>query len=138
MDRDDAVKIVDNAEAVLEWFGFWPTFHDAEVLTVALRRDLPSTIEILTALPRVRERAGELIAGRATVVVVTFTFGRVVDVRMEDFSTQNVIASLLIALRGDTIRVEIYPSFGIGGYIETDRLSVGVRSVDPGSRDGSP
>lgn len=34
------------SELVVEWFGSWPAFHDAEILALLLRRDAESRLEV--------------------------------------------------------------------------------------------
>ena len=42
---DDA-KILPGAENLIEWFGRWPSFHDAEILSIELNRLGASRIRI--------------------------------------------------------------------------------------------
>ena len=37
---------IEGAQALLNWFGYWPTFHDAEVLSIVLKRSGKSQVKV--------------------------------------------------------------------------------------------
>ena len=43
---------ISGADAVVAWFGEWPTFHDAEVLTVHIDRELKRSFVRVRAFTR--------------------------------------------------------------------------------------
>ena len=46
---------IPGADQVVKWFGYWPTFHDAEILSITLNRSGESRIVI-----HAFERASEI------------------------------------------------------------------------------
>jgi hypothetical protein len=88
------------AAMLLEHFGYWPSFHDAEVLHVSLDRhkDAPPT---LTLRVHAFDSTGELDARGYGVLqkhcVATMRFTDVADVELAGFNVQNVLGGLTIA-----------------------------------------
>jgi hypothetical protein len=48
MDFPTELKAVEGAESLYKWFGYWPNFHDAEVMSLHLNRGAPSSLVIHT------------------------------------------------------------------------------------------
>jgi hypothetical protein len=87
-------------ERVVNHFGYWPTFHDAEVLSLTLDRDaqVGKTGPTLTIAVHAFEISKEVTAAgylkTAKHCVVTFAFYDVYLEKLEDFSNQNAIMGL--------------------------------------------
>jgi hypothetical protein len=122
------------AGRVVEWFGQWPTFHDAEVLEVHLSRGGESWIRIRTWLmsERVDSRGYYFREKEATV---TFRLARILDLELADFSSQNVIGSLEVVQTPASIRLALWPIYGLGGYLEAERVAVEVEPLEAGGED---
>lgn len=104
------------ADAVIRWFGGWPSFHDAEVISLSMVRRGES---ILRVYPYYREKP-------ATVL---FIFDEITDVELADFSGQNVIFSLSMEevidqTKEKAIRVTLGPCYGLAGRIDAKRVRV--------------
>ena len=90
-------------DRVVQHFGYWPTFHDAEVLSLTLDRDaqVGDTGPTLTLLVHGFEITSEVTqAGFLRTVkhcVVSFAFYDVWLERLEDFNHQNAIMGMNIA-----------------------------------------
>ena len=89
-------------ERVFNHFGEWPTFHDAEVLSLTLDRDAQAgkTGPTLSILLHGFEMSGEITpAGHYKTIkhcVVTFAFYDVHLEKLEDFNHQNAIMELTL------------------------------------------
>jgi hypothetical protein len=114
------------AEAVKQWFGSWPNFHDAEVISLSLARKGQS---VLRAYPYYPHKPA----------TVDFIFENVTDIELQDFSGQNVIMYLRIETatdrNGDKVyRLVLGPCYGLAGRIDAKSLRV---ELSPGkSPDG--
>jgi hypothetical protein len=110
-----------NSERIEDTLGTWPSFHDAEILTISLDRDGPSISLKLLLCPA----AGRVDAGGSEGQVcwtTTLRFFDVDDVRLEAFNYQNVVWSLTLSAveeerfatgkRESRIRVAIASVFG--------------------------
>src|SRR5262249_8951219 len=101
-------KVIDSipgAANLVEWFGEWPSFHDAEILKVILDRSARSSIQIHTW-----RMTSEVDQKRRYVtdhhMVVTFWFERITDLDLGDFNSQNVISGLDVERTTSGIRVK--------------------------------
>jgi len=90
---------IPGAEDVVRWFGYWPDFHDAEVLSITLNRSTGPTVEIHTfeRTPEVDARGFYVLAKHA---IVTFVLGGfplsqegMATTRIDYFNHQNVLSS---------------------------------------------
>jgi hypothetical protein len=98
---------IENAEAVTRIFGRWPSFHDAEVVTLALDRR-GERAPILTAQIHVWQTSGESDADgyyvRVDSTLVTLRFEEAVVQSLHGFNAQNVLSELrLERVRGGDI-----------------------------------
>jgi hypothetical protein len=114
------------AEAVRQWFGNWPNFHDAEVISLSLVRKGESILRVYPYYPH-------------KPATVDFIFENVTDIELQDFSGQNVINDLGIETatdqNGDKVyRLVLGPCYGLAGRIDAKSLRV---KLSPGqSPDG--
>lgn len=114
------------AEKVIEWFGRWPSFHDAEIVSLQLSRSASSLLRVYPYFPE-------------KPATVHFILENVTDIDLTGFSSQNVIFGLSLEAsaseRGDAVyRLVLSPCFGIGGRMEAK--SVRVELVPGKSPDG--
>jgi hypothetical protein len=126
MNESGVEEELTGAEAVRQWFGSWPNFHDAEVISLSLARKGPSVLRVYPYYPH-------------KPAVVNFIFETVTDIELQDFSGQNVIMSLGIETatdqNGDKVyRLVLGPCYGLAGRIDAKSLRV---ELSPGkSPDG--
>ena|SRR5712675_522583 len=123
------------ADAVVSWFGYWPSFHDAEVLHVHLNRHGISRLSLHTwqMTNRTHEAEGKHDFVTEKHVVVTFELTAISDLELFDFSVQNVLAGLELVRNGDSFRLRLDPSYGIGGRIDAGQVTI---SITPGRPSG--
>ena len=106
--------------------GFWPSFHDAEVIHFRLSRGTTPEAKKSDAELDVQVREYETRHEGTTQyelvliknVIIRFTFAGVEGVQVDDFNFQNVINSLTIDNEatevGERIRVEVESIYGFG------------------------
>jgi hypothetical protein len=115
MDKS-VVSELAGAETVTQWFGGWPSFHDAEVISVFLARRGSSVLRVYPYNPQ-------------KPATVEFVLEDVTDIELHDFSCQNVIFSLdvetAIDQNGDKVyRLTLAPCYGVAGRIDAKSLRV--------------
>jgi len=126
MNESGVEEKLTGAEAVRQWFGSWPNFHDAEVISLSLARKGPSVLRVYPYYPH-------------KPATVEFIFENVTDIELQDFSGQNVIMYLRIETatdqNGDKVyRLALGPCYGLAGKIDAKSLRV---ELSPGkSPDG--
>lgn len=103
-------------QAVTQWFGDWPSFHDAEVISLFLARKGESILRVYPYYPN-------------KTATVEFVFRDVTDVELADFSCQNVISGLKVETVSDqngeaAYRLTLWPCYGLAGRIDAKSLRV--------------
>lgn len=113
-------------EELVSALGYWPSFHDAEVLSFTLARgaepDEKRSVAQMVVQVRQYEARHEGTAKYEMAlvqnVVITFFFEGVEAVEVEDFNFQNVIDSLRVLpaaeLPSAMLRVEVESIYGFG------------------------
>ena len=134
-------RIVDH-KLITDWFGGWPSFHDAEVLSMYLdRKPLenapgPSLVVRLHAFEMTTEVDDRGYYALRKHAIITLEFGGVEAIALDDFNGQNVVWQLDLE---ETMNQEGLPglgvflssSFGVGC---TFRCTLArVKSVEPGN-----
>src|SRR5687768_3871238 len=91
------IPAVENADALLEIFGAWPSFHDAEVIALRLDRTgdagpvLDVQIHVFAMSDRVDEQGYYVLTNHT---LVTFRFTDVNCVELSGFNGQNSLWDL--------------------------------------------
>ena len=131
MAQQDPTILIPGAEQVIAWFGQWPSFHDAEVLTLSINREQESSslLRIRTWIRTNRVDEKGLFA-REHEACVLFEFSGIKSLRIEgeDADAQNVISGLAIDRTDVGTRLVMSPSYGLWGEIVATRFRV---SLDP-------
>lgn len=128
---------------VVETLGYWPTFHDAEVISFTAERALPIKCGHSTFRMAVHVRnyttVGEGTAQYAQVlsasVLIRFLFTGACDFEFSEFNHQNVINAIVITPVTTTepanLRVEVESVWGFGGVLRCSRVEVEAVEVLP-------
>jgi hypothetical protein len=132
---------IDNAERLITIFGRWPSFHDAEVVRVALDRsgDQGPTLEAVIHVceyTAALDATGHYVTAKHTEV--TFRFTDVELHSLQGFNEQNVLASLTITdidaaeHEGRQLRIEMPTLYGLDAKFDCRGAAViSVRAWAP-------
>lgn len=122
-DQVDAIHDLPGAQALIEWFGRWPSFHDAEILSVSLDRTGTSCIRLHTW-----DLTGEVDAKGYYLlrnhVVVSFLLDDVADLELVGFSHQNVISGLTVERAQEGFKLLLGPCYGLAGTLTARAIRV--------------
>jgi hypothetical protein len=131
---NDTIHIAE-AQRVVAALGFWPSFHDAEIVKFSVERAVP--VEAGSAVARmvvhVRQYAtiGEGTSQYQRILVksvlIHFAFIDVNDLELSNFNHQNVIGAIEVAqLEGaeSLLAVEIESVWGLGASILCSTVAV--------------
>jgi|SRR5664279_2031296 len=112
-----------------DWFGYWPDFHDDEVIHLHLNRVGTSSM-LVEASKWTNEVAepGYYKLGKRTLV--EFLLEGITELDLEDFNHQNVIMSLHIERTESGYRFDMDTSHGLLGTIEVERCSIRLDPVE--------
>jgi len=111
---------VAHAERLLEAFGYWHSFHDAELRRAVLDRGGAGERPSITLLVNVYDSSGAVDErGYYDVrvnVMVTLRFTDVDDLELSDLGIQNVVNELRLERQAaGRIAVELAPCYGLNG-----------------------
>jgi hypothetical protein len=113
-------------KSVIDWFGFAPTFHDAEIISVELRRE-PELSMLKLAFWRTSEEVTETGTYKqdrhATVV---FEIGGIEELRLDGWSRQNVIDELTVEQTRTGFRLVFPQIYGVDGAISARHIVVRI------------
>jgi hypothetical protein len=131
------------ADRLTNWFGGWPSFHDAEVVRLMLDRNGASgpTAELIVhtwlMTDKVDDR-GSYVLEKHTLV--RFLFELMTSIELAEFNHQNVLFGLEFAtetVEGErAFRVTFDPSYGLGGSLVCGRVV--VADLTPCDQHGQP
>jgi hypothetical protein len=124
-------KDIAGAERLVERFGDWPSFHDAEVIRVVFDRrgENRPTAELLVhvwLMTNSVDERGYYVLEKHTLV--RFVFERIVEIQLSEFNRQNVLFDLEISPEtvdgAPAYRVTLTTSYGLEGWVVCGRIVV--------------
>ena len=118
----DLLDTLPGAQQLAEQFGRTLDFHDAEVISLVLRRTGASTLTIQPFPPDDPR-------------LVEFSLAEVTDLELFDFSCQNVINSLSVervtnSASKSVFRMHMSPCYGLSGWIEAEQISISFSGAE--------
>jgi hypothetical protein len=122
---------IEGGSAIVAHFGAWPSFHDAEVVSVHLQRSSACSLSIhaFNTTSTVDE-AGHYITQDHGIV--TFGFEQIRELQLNSFNEQNVIFGLEISRESDgAIRLDIEGCYGLEGSVIANVVRVSVKPGTP-------
>lgn len=124
---------IPNADKVVEKLGYWPGFHDAEIISFSASRGAPGQASTTSARLCVNVcQYKEVGCGtadyeviRCKSILIEFLFTSLHRLSVEDFNHQNVINSIEFRqLEDQLVEVEIESIFGVGALIHCSHVEV--------------
>jgi len=129
-DQVDAIHDLPGAQALIEWFGRRPSFHDAEILSVSLDRARTSCIRLHTwDLTSEVDAKGYYVLKNH--VVVWFLLEGVSDLELAGFSHQNVISGLTVKRSQEGFELLLGQCYRLAGTLTAGSIRVEFASGKP-------
>jgi len=123
---EEFLEKVPGARALCEWFGDWPSFHDAEVIGLSLEREAPSELRVKTwRMTNRTDTKGYFVLEKHVEVI--FRIEEIADLELFGFSVQNVISGLILSEHGDGVQIELGPCYGLAGKIIARGVSISFK-----------
>ncbi len=128
---------IPGADELVRWFGYWPSFHDAEVLSIELNRSAGVRIRIYAF-----ERTSEVDASGYYVLakhaIVTFLlegFTRneegITNTRIDFFNARNYLNGVLVEKTTGGYVLTLEAVYGVDGGFSCERMSVSYKPGKP-------
>lgn len=123
---------VAGARDLFGWFGFWPSFHDAEVVSLQLERSSRSSIAVHTwHTTNEVDARGYYVTQKH--VVVQFLIDGILGMHLDGFNHQNVIFGLEIAKKDEGFELTLDDCYGLSGTILAQKLAIKLAPGKPSS-----
>ena len=117
------VEQIQGAGDLHDWFGYWPSFHDAEIIGLHLNREGSSSLRVHTwEMTKELDAKGYYVLAKH--VVVEFLLEKVTDLSLNGFGHQNVIFGLGVQKTGSGFRLTLDECYGLSGSIEAEKVSL--------------
>jgi hypothetical protein len=121
---------VEGTEKLVSLYGYWPSFHDANVETITIDTE-ENTVTISFTTNDAVEKTGEPV--RDELALVTLQWQEVSDLSIQatDWGGQSWVWDMLLTLTETGIRTEIQPHDELSVVIVASRVKVvEVRPID--------
>jgi hypothetical protein len=121
---------ITGAQALYDWFGYWPVFHDAEVVCLHLNRGAASVLKVhVWGYEDSVDPAGYYVSQKH--VVVRFLLHEITELDLEDFSCQNVLYGLALSKQDGGYKLELDSTYGVGGTISAQNVEIELTPGEP-------
>ncbi len=126
----DELKAINGAQELYDWFGYWPSFHDAEVLSVQLNLIGTSHLRAHTweMTNQVDERGYYI---NTKHIVVEFILADISRLDLVGFSGQDVIFGLDIQKVDAGFKLTIDTCINLGGEIVAGSVAIRLLPSEP-------
>lgn len=132
VEEADVFAGIEGAKALIDWFGFVPNFHDAELLDIELfsNRSGRLCLHAFRMTDKVDEK-GNYILDRH--VLVTLTLEEVREMSLDYFELIGIVSRLRVTKTGNGYRVEWESSYGVDGAIVAKNIRIDFEEWRPDS-----
>jgi hypothetical protein len=122
---------IDGWNALEEWFGFSPKFHDAEIVSLDLRREPEPSIIKVHAWRTNSDLDANGYYRTDRHAIVSFEITGISEMQLDGWNRQNVLYGMWITSTGESYEVHMPTSYGMEGKIvaKTVRVSVEPRET---------
>lgn len=122
-------------EKLTDWFGYWPSFHDAEIHSLHLFRDSrgsgfgPTVEAVIHVFEMTKDVNPKGFFVQTKHTLVTLRFFDADDLAIDGLNNQNAILGLNLSEEfrqgGRQVwRVELEPAYGLGGSFTCSHIEV--------------
>lgn len=149
----EAFKLIENYEMVSDIFGYWPSFHDAEIHWLKLERLTetykgyfsPNVEFAIHCWEMTRETTEDGYFKLRKHHLVHLKFEDIYDMDLDGFNHQNAILELHISAEPKnengilSLKVEFDPAYGLGGEFKAHKgIVLGISPCDKNGKMSQP
>jgi len=104
--EEKELKLIWGSEQIIDWFGYWPSFHDAEIHWIKLQRGIPgqsngSSAELLIHTYEITEDKDERgFLDLRKHCLIHLRLEGCTEVKLEGFGLQNILFGLDFKVKG--------------------------------------
>ena len=118
---------IENAKLVIDHFGYWPSFHDSEIMSIKFVSNLEKTTSALLMEVYAFEMTDQLKGKHYKLIkhcFVEFEFTDLQSNEIDCFNHQNAMLGLNFGKRDEFLLCELSSAFGVGGNIESRKIRI--------------
>jgi hypothetical protein len=121
---------ITGAAELHDWFGYWPDFHDAEIMSLHLNRAGSSVLRLHTwETSKEVDHQGNYVQKKH--LVVELGLNNISELDLHDFNNQNVISGLIINRSDSGFRLQLGACYGLAGFVEAEKISIRITPGHP-------
>ncbi len=124
---EELVNKIENTDLILNHFGYWPAFHDAEVVSLHFDRNFKEGLPRLLIRIYAFEITDKVEAGyyqRIKHCLIQFEFEGVVESEVDGFNHQNAVYGIEFGIEGSLLTCTLDPAYGIKGFTSAHKIKV--------------
>ena len=124
------IELIAGAQELYDWFGYWPDFHDAEIIKFHLELGVPSSLVIHTWQMTNRVNAQGYYE-LTKHVIVEFVLDGISTLNLQDPWARSILLDLVIEKDESGFRLILWSAYGLSGIIEAHRVSLQITHGQP-------
>jgi hypothetical protein len=128
---------IGNANLVIDHFGYWPSFHNAEVISICYKRNFQESNPIVEIRIYAFEMTDKLKGRHYELIkhcIIEFELIGVYANSMDGFNHQNALSGIDFDREGEWLICELHSAYGVDAEFSCKRILVkGLTPVDENS-----
>jgi hypothetical protein len=124
------LESIAGAQKLYDWFGYWPDFHDAEIIRFQLELGKPIAFTVHTWEMTKRVNADGFYE-TTKHVTVEFLLEGITRIDLLDPWEKSILLSLGFERIDNGFRLDLSAAYGLCGEIETGKVSLHVNPGKP-------
>jgi hypothetical protein len=124
------VERIDGAQKLYDWFGYWPSFHDAEILKFKFQTG-GSSFLLVHIWEMTKEVTPAGFYALTKHVVVEFILDGIARLDLQDLWEHSILFDLVFKKNEEGFCLELSSSYGLSGTIGAQKLSLRITPGQP-------
>lgn len=124
------LEVVEGAKDLHNWFGYWPNFHDADLIRLDIDRS-GAVMMVLHTWEMTKEVDAKGFFVLVKHVVVEFVLKGIVALSLDGFAHENTLMGLAIERVDRGYLMTLDDCYGITGTIEATSISIRLTPGKP-------
>ena len=130
------IERIVNHHFVTDHYGYWPEFHDAEIISVYCNRNAENYSPSIEFKIQVSEITNKIIGTHYKLIkhsIIEIELLDVVEMDMKGFNMQNVAFYIIFGQDSELLTMEVNPSYGLAAYVSARQIR--IKKLEPKESD---
>ena len=118
---------IENAGIVMNHFGYWPSFHDAEIISICYKRNFEEGSPSIEFRVYAFEMTNKLKGRYFQLIkhcIIDFELAGLHNNSMDGFNHQNALSGIGFERDGEWLVCELYAAYGVDAKFSTKQIRV--------------